>query len=49
MKRLMHVVLVVGLMVSFAQGLWAADAAGLLKDGMRDLKIEKGSPGLLFV
>jgi len=47
MKRFMHIVLAVLLIVCFAQVLWAADVNSLIKEGMRDLKIDKGSPGLL--
>ena len=47
MKRFMHIVLAALLIVCFAPGLWAADVKGLIIDGMRDLKIEKGSPALL--
>jgi formylmethanofuran dehydrogenase subunit E-like metal-binding protein len=47
MKRFMHIALAAALIVCFAQGLWAADLGGFIQDGMRDLKIEKGSPALL--
>jgi formylmethanofuran dehydrogenase subunit E-like metal-binding protein len=47
MKRFMHIVLAELLIVCCAPGLWAADVDGLIKEGMRDLKIDKGSPGLL--
>ncbi|MFW6147666.1 MAG: FmdE family protein [Thermodesulfobacteriota bacterium] len=47
MKRLMHIVLAVFLIVCFAPGLWAADVGNLIQEGMRDLKIDKVSPALL--
>jgi len=47
MKRCMQIFLVAVLVVCAAQGLWASDVKSLIKDGMQDLKIEKGSPNLL--
>ncbi len=47
MKRCMQVFLVALLILGIVNGLQAADVKGLIKDGMQDLKIEKGSPNLL--
>ena len=47
MKRCTQIFLVVLLVFGIANGLWAADVRGLIKDGMQDLGIEKGSPNLL--
>ena len=47
MRRCMQILLVVVLVVCAAQGLWASDVKSLIKGGMQDLKIEKGSPNLL--
>ena len=47
MKRCIQVFLVVLLILGIVNGLQAADVKGLIKDGMQDLKIEKGSPNLL--
>lgn len=47
MKRCTQIILVVLLIFGIANGLWAADVKGLIKDGMQGLGIEKGSPDLL--
>jgi formylmethanofuran dehydrogenase subunit E-like metal-binding protein len=47
MKRFTQVFLVVLLIVCFVQDFCAADVKGLIKEGISDLKIEKGSPALL--
>lgn len=47
MKRCMQTWLVIMLVFGITNGLWAADVKGLIKDGMGDLKVEKGSPNLL--
>jgi len=43
----MQILLAALFIVCFAPSLWAADVNGLIQEGMRDLKIDKGSPGLL--
>ena len=47
MRKCMQILLVAVLVVCAAQGLWASDVKSLIKGGMQDLKIEKGSPNLL--
>jgi len=47
MKKLMNAIVVALLLACFCHGVWAADVSGLVQDGMRELKAEKGSPTLL--
>jgi formylmethanofuran dehydrogenase subunit E-like metal-binding protein len=47
MKRFIQIVMLIVLIGCFAHGLWAADTTSLIKEGVKDLKIEKGSPAFL--
>jgi len=47
MRRCMQIMLAAVLVICAAQGLWASEVKSLIKGGMQDLKIEKGSPNLL--
>lgn len=47
MKRFIQIVILILLIGCFAHGLWAADITSLIKEGVQDLKIKKGSASLL--
>ncbi|RLB05287.1 MAG: hypothetical protein DRG50_07485 [Deltaproteobacteria bacterium] len=49
MRRYIQIFLVVLLLVFVAKGLHAADVKGFIKDGLKDLKVEKGDPRLCVI